>query len=283
MMSKRADRLLALMAVGMGVVGTPTLAASQRITRTQLAPAPSDAPALGALSLTRVVGGEKRRRASSVWAVLASATIPGTGQAALGQWRAVPYLALEGLSWAEYRSDSRSARRDRNAYRLLAARVARAAFGTFLPNGDFEYYERMETYLESGTFDVIPGGELQPELDTTTFNGAMWMLARRTYWKDANAPPERGSTEWQRAESFYAQRAIRPAYQWSWRGAPAEFERFKRYIRASNDSYREAVADLGVVIGNHLLSTVDAYVTVQLRRRNDAGNRRTELSVAIPF
>ena len=222
-------------------------------------------------------------RARSPWAILASATLPGAGQLMLRQWRSIPYLAIEGYAWTNYIASSRDARRDRNAYRLLASNVARGAYGAFRPIGDFDYYERMENFLESGVFDATPGGDLEPEGDTTTFNGAVWLLARRTYWHDATSPPTRESTEWQRAESFYLQRAIRPQFQWSWRGAPMAYEQFRRYIRSSNDAYRDAAADLGVVIGNHLLSTVDAYVTVQLRRRNHAGRKLYELSLSVPF
>ena len=201
----------------------------------------------------------------------------------LRQWRAIPYLALEGYAWNSYVGSTRDARRDRDAYRRIAATVARAAFGANRPLGDFDYYERMENFLESGVFDADPGGALEPEGDTTTFNGAVWLLARRTYWPDASSPPPRESVEWQRAESFYLQRAIRPQYRWSWRGAPAAYEQFRRHIRSSNDAYRDAAADLGLVIANHVLSTVDAYVTVQLWRRNQFGSQRYELSVSVPF
>jgi hypothetical protein len=219
----------------------------------------------------------------SAWSILASAVLPGSGQAMLRQWRAVPYVALEGYAWSTYAGDSRKARRDRDAYRLLAATVARSVYTGFKPNGDFEYYERMENFLESGKYDLDPSSAIEPEGDTTTFNGSVWLLARRTYWKDIDNRPSRDSREWVNAERFYLNRAIRPEYQWSWRGATTQLEQYRRYIRQANQGYRDAVTDLGIVIGNHFLSTVDAYVTVQVRRRKTLAGRGYEVSFGIPF
>ena len=64
------------------------------------------------------------------------------------------------------------------------------------------------------------------------------------------------------------QRAVTPAFLWSWQDAQLEQDVFRRTIARSNDAYRRAAQDLAVVIANHVLSTVDAYVTVRLRGRN---------------
>ena len=34
--------------------------------------------------------------------------------------------------------------------------------------------------IESGVFDAVPGGDLDPEPDEATANGATWLLARQT-------------------------------------------------------------------------------------------------------
>lgn len=248
---------------------------------------PSAAPStLGESNVRQLAGRELagQSRSKSAWAILASALVPGAGQAALKQWRALAYVGLEGYAWSAYASDSRGARRDRDAYRQLSLNVARAPFNGSKAIDDFEYYERMENYQESGRFSLGPESLLLPETDSTTFNGAMWLLARRTYWKDPTVAPARGSTEWLRAESFYLSRAVRPEYLWSWKGAPTAYDQFRRLIRGANQGYRDAITDLGVVLGNHFLSTVDAYVTVQVRRRSTALLGRTyEVSVAVPF
>lgn len=225
----------------------------------------------GALAV--VTAEEARRRAR--WAPLASAALPGAGQALLEQQRFLPYLALEGYALLQLLADSREGRRQRSAYRKLASTVARAPLSSSTPNGDWEYYERMEHFVESGAYDVQPGGALEPEPDTTTYNGSVWLLARQTYWADPSAPPPPGSAAYESALAFYRQRAVTPEYMWSWSNAQLEQDVFRRTIARSNDAYRRAAQDLAVVIANHVLSTVDAYVTVRLRGRRLAGQSRS--------
>ena len=57
----------------------------------------------------------------------------------------------------------------------------------------------------------------------------------------------------------------------------------RRTIRRSNNAYRTSLQDLGLVIANHALSTVDAFITVRLRRHVDAAGERLELRGSIPF
>lgn len=201
----------------------------------------------------------------SPWAIAASAVLPGSGQAMLGVERALPYLAVEAFAWTAYVKASQDYRRRRNGYRDLASRVARAPFTAVRPNGSFEYYERMTHFAEAGRYDLVAGGGLDPETDTTTYNGAMWLLARRTYWSNPDAPPDSSSTEWQRAISFYRNRAYDQLYRWSWTDTPQEYAMFLDLIRDSNDANRRALQHLGVIIANHVLSTVDAFITIRLQ------------------
>lgn len=220
---------------------------------------------------------------STAWAVLASAVVPGTGQAWLGQDRFVAYLAIEAYAWARYVADAREGHQARTAYRNLASQVARRPFSAVRPVGDFDYYERMEKFAESGAFDAIPGGELDPEPDSTTANGAIWLLARQTYWTNPSVPPPRDSTEYKFALEFYRERAVGPEYRWSWSNAQLEYAEYRRTIRRSNNAYRSSLEDLGLVIANHALSTVDAFITVRLRRRVDVDGQRFELTGSLPL
>jgi hypothetical protein len=216
------------------------------------------------------------------WSVLASAIVPGAGQALLDQDRVVAYIAVEAYAWARYAADVREGRRARASYRNLASEVARRPFSATRPAGDFDYYERMEKFVASGAFDAVPGGELDPEPDTTTANGAIWLLARQTYWSDPNSPPPRTEPEYDNALNFYRDRAVGQEYQWSWSNARLEYAEFRRTIRRSNNAYRTSLQDLGLVIANHALSTVDAFITVRLRRHVEANGERFELSASIP-
>lgn len=217
------------------------------------------------------------------WSVLASAVVPGSGQALLKQDRFVAYLAIEAYAWARYVADAREGRSARASYRALASEVARRQFGGSRPVGDFDYYERMEKFAESGAYDAVPGGDLDPEPDTTTANGAIWLLARQTFWTDPATPPPRTSQEYSNAATFYRDRAVKPEFQWSWAGARLEYAEYRRTIRRSNNAYRTSLQDLGLVIANHALSTVDAFVTVRLRRHTEGGAQRFELYGTVPL
>lgn len=204
------------------------------------------------------------------WAPIASAAVPGTGQAVLNQKRWLPYLALEVWAWIQYADTRRTANRRRDEYQRIAREVARSRFPGPYPVGGFDYYEHMLKNAESGDFDRIPGGVIDPETDTATFNGRRWLDARRLYWEDPSAPPPVGSEAYENALKFYEDNAIGTDFRWSWRTAQFEYDLFRRTIVRSNASYRRSVEYLGVIIANHALSAVDAFVTLRIRTRADA-------------
>lgn len=199
------------------------------------------------------------------WMPLASAALPGIGQALQGQDRYVAYVALETFAWIRFAAEAREGRRQRQAYRGLANRVARAFYTDRFPTGTFDYYERMQHFVESGAYDLTPDDPvLQPERDTTTYNGAVWLLARRTFWVHPDSAPPPESPAYRTAERFYVDRAVTPDFQWSWRDAQLEHDLYRRTISLSNEAYRRSVQALGVVLANHVLSMVDSYVTLRL-------------------
>ncbi|MGQ0538892.1 MAG: hypothetical protein ACT4R6_08120 [Gemmatimonadaceae bacterium] len=260
-----------------GCLTIASAASAQRARQAGIRPPVS----LGAEAATPERSAIPKHRVAPAWPVLGSAAIPGAGQALLGQDRWVVYVAAEAFFWISYVQHRRTGRRERDRYRALAADVARSPFATRPAPGTFEYYESMEQFIESGAFDAFPGGLLDPEPDTATFNGRIWLLARRTYWSDLASPPPRESREWRLAESFYRRRAVGPELRWSWRDAQLEYDEFRRTIRRSNDAYRSAITDASVIIANHLLSTVDALAAVRLEMRSQRGSA-IELRLSVP-
>ena len=213
---------------------------------------------------------------------LASAVVPGLGQALLRQNRALPYIAVEIYAVLEYRSQRTEGRRGQNQYRSLADDVARRFFGGTRPTNEFEYYESMEKYVESGAFDIRPGGDIDPEIDESTFNGSIWRLARETYWTDPSVPPPLESAAYRNAISLYLQRAVNSDFQWSWKDAALEHDLYRRSIRRSNDAFRRARQQLGVVLANHLLAMADAFATIRVRSVT-AGSSGWAVSVELPL
>jgi len=207
------------------------------------------------------------------WAPVASLLLPGLGQVVLQQDRFMAYLALEAWGVLEFANQRTEARRQQNRYRGLARDVARSLYGAKPPVGTWAYYESMEHYVESGVFDRLPGGEVDPELDVDTHNGAMWLLARQTFWTDPTIPPPASSAQFRNAMNFYLDRAVRAEYRWSWRNAQLEQDLYVRTIRRSNTSFRDARQALGLLIANHLLSSVDAFVTLRVEGLDGGSGR----------
>lgn len=210
-----------------------------------------------------------RRGPSLLAATFASAVIPGAGQVLLKSRRAFFYVAAEAYGWIRYSKHHRDGDKFRARYRELSRTVARAPFDPDGPDGDWDYYERMEKFAASGAYDSVPGGDVDPDPNPSTYNGSIWLLARQTYWRDPNVSPAPTSPEFQSALAFYTGRAVPTALQWSWVGAADGFQQYRRSIAASNGAFRRAEHTAGLIIANHLLSAVDAYITVRMHSSSD--------------
>jgi hypothetical protein len=200
-------------------------------------------------------------------AFLASAILPGAGQYLLGAERWVPYLVLEawaGISYLDRRADARALER---TYRDLAWVVPRRLSESPLRRDTtFEYYELLAQYDASGLFDMdeqLSG--VQPERDETTYNGAVWRLARSLYLPGGVLFPV-DSPEYQRALAHYVQNAIPSSYYWAWGESDLEQQAYVELIQRSDDAYRAATQLLGLMVANHVVSAVDALVTARVRR-----------------
>jgi hypothetical protein len=201
----------------------------------------------------------------------ASLVIPGSGQLLGRAERGALYLAAEALVVTRYLSLHRDGRQAAAQYRDLAFTVARGPFAPQVRDTAFEYFEAMGKYLESGPFSVGSGAVLVPPQDERTFNGRIWLLARQTFFKHPDSIPDPNSVAYQRALDFYRRRAVGPGFQWSWRGAAIEQDLFRQTIRASDEAFRHARDQLGILLANHLLSAVDAWISHRLGGRGRRG------------
>jgi hypothetical protein len=195
---------------------------------------------------------------------VASVIVPGTGQLMAHQSRAAVYFAVELYALTRFVQLTVVSHRDADRFRDLAFQVARAAFQPTQRDTAFEYFETMQRFRQSGQFDRDPGAAFLPEADTTTFNGSMWLLARRTYWVDPNRPPDPRSPEYARAVTFYETHAVGTGYLWSWTGSEEQLGVFRETIRQSDNAAREAQDQLGLLLANHLVSAVDAFISSRL-------------------
>ena len=191
--------------------------------------------------------------------------LPGAGQFYLREERWVPYVALEAWAWISYANQKSRGRSLQRRYRDLAC-VARRISGCQRRDTVFSYYEAMAdpSNHESGDFDSDEQvGGLQPERDTTTYNGRVWQRARSFFLPDGFEFPT--APGYPAALAYYQANAIPPGYLWSWGDSDLEQESFIRLIDDSDDALRVAKRTLGLILANHVVSAIDALVTGRLQ------------------
>ena len=209
---------------------------------------------------------------------LASLFVPGMGQALSRQDRAAAYGAVELYALSRYIQLQHQANVNADLYRQLAFAVAQRGFASSRRDTIFEYYETMERFTASGQYSLGPGASLVPETDPSTYNGSVWLLARRTFWADPNVPPPPNTPQSDSAYAFYSRHAVTPRFQWSWQNASLQQQAFRDLIKSSDDGYRNAQAQLGLLLANHIVSALDALIS---NRLTTATHRNTSLQTLL--
>lgn len=286
-LARACARLAALVGLALGAA-VPLGAQADVLHDTPLAPAPmrvmlrSGADSSHTVTAGMTAHWPRPAQDSSWWVPLASLVLPGSGQLLLGQPRVVAYAAVEAFSIFSYVNGHGEMVRERNRSQALARNVARALFGGAQPDGPWAYYEEMEKYVESGLFTRVPGAVV-PETDVNSYNGWLWSDVKQRYGVNPGVQTDDGSPAYQRALNEYLGRAIRDEYRWSWRNAELEQDIYRRAIRSKNQANRDAMSNLGLMAANHLLSMLDAFVTLRLSGRLGAAGNETSMSATLPW
>lgn len=198
-------------------------------------------------------------------AFVASALLPGAGQFYLASERWAPFIAVEGWAWVKYVEHHRRGKRLERDYRDLAWNVARRLTTSQRKDSVFTYYEAMSEYQNSGLFDIdAQAAGIQPELDSTTFNGLQWRRARALFLRGA-AGGLPGTPEYEKAIAYYRANAIPDDYRWSWGASRLEQKSFQQTISRSDGAFRSATRMMGVILANHIVSAVDALVQARVK------------------
>ncbi len=213
-------------------------------------------------------------------AFLYSALVPGLAQRKQGKGRWLAYLAVEGAAWIAFGHAQWSGTNERSQYRDLAWDVARLFDGVRI-DGNFQYYETMEKFQDSGVFDTNPTAPgIQPEMDLSTFNGQAWSLATEIHFAPGTNPGP-GDPEYEAALLDYRIRAYDQRFEWTWAGQSAAWADYMDLIESSDRSLRRASQFLGVIIVNHLLSGIDAFITARAQI-DGAGPTEVQLRLVPP-
>ena len=226
-----------------------------------------------------VAGAQQQKPSPNIFVrPLASLLVPGTGQLLAHQDRGAVYLAAEVYLVSRFLQLDHEALAEARRFQDLAFDVARRSYVPMRRDTIFEYYEQMERFAESGSYDTDPGPAFVPEADSLTYNGAVWLLARRTFWEDPNVSPDPTSPPYWRALQFYQARAVGPNFLWSWRDHSLEHEVFRDYIKRSDTAFRRAQNQIGLLLANHVLSAVDALISA---RMSAAAGRAAEMRTTV--
>ncbi len=209
-------------------------------------------------------------------ALLYSGVLPGWGQRRLEKRRWLGFVAVELIGWGLLWERQRTGHDFRMRYHDLAWFVARRGTPGERVDGDFEYYEALGKYRASGAFDADPYmGGVQPETDTTTYNGALWSLANEIFLVPGErGVPGPGSSEYEQAMEYYASRSIGPDFYWNWNGDDVNRAEYDRLIQRSDAALRQVTTVVGVILANHLVAAFDAFITARLRRANSTAELR---------
>lgn len=203
-------------------------------------------------------------------AALFSALLPGMGQRYLDQGRWIAYLGIEIWAWIQFFDERAEGQALQDQYRDLAWDVARRVSSGPRVDGDFEYYESLTKFIESGAWDANPlAPGIQPETDPSTFNGSVWELAREIFFPtDPEAGVPMDSPAYRNALDYYQERGVIPAFTWSWSQNELQQAVYEEVIQQSDENLRNSTTMVGVIIANHVVSAVDALISARLRLRD---------------
>lgn len=227
--------------------------------------------------------------------VLLSAVLPGGGQLYRGQKRGFAYIAAEVVTlsaWIFFRNEEDNNVQEYKDFARLYAREPIADHDPWFsliqdrvnPNqqGDWDYYEHMANFRRSGRLDrdlnndYTQSGDLKdldPETEyTDSFNHRQWNIARINYFQpdpDSDDPDALigSSADTLAAKEFYAKTSTPFSMAWDW-GPPEQLgtanqNEYKRIIDDANSAARKAGFSLGMLLANHVVSTIDSYISVK--------------------
>lgn len=207
---------------------------------------------------------------SPMRAALFSALLPGMGQRYLDQGRWIVYLGIEVWSWVQFFDERAQGNKLQTEYRDLAWSVARRVSSGPRVDGDFDYYESLTKFGESGAWDADPARPgIQPEPDPETYNGSIWELARDIFIPpNADGGLDEDSPAYRNALAYYEERGVTPRFAWSWRENELQQAVYGDIIQQSDETLRNSTTMAGVIIANHVVSAVDALISARLRLPN---------------
>lgn len=219
------------------------------------------------------------------WALLSSAVIPGSGQAANKKWiRAGLYFLAEAVMVGVYLKGSHDARVEEQRYKRFAndhwsvVNYARWLVEYHEQNNlSNRYVNDLEQQIEGKTAAYNPDSDwskIDIELLRNVERNTPFVYPEHIGNNFSHVMPDYGSQQYYELISKYYQYGpgwndFRAQFQLSWDGSgmPDNFILGARLANDFNDSYRLAGNMVSFLILNHIVSAFDAYLTVKTKNQ----------------
>lgn len=220
------------------------------------------------------------------WALLSSAVIPGSGQAANKKWlRAGLYFLAEAVMVGVYLKSSHDARVEEQRYKRFANKNwSVVTYAKWLVeyheqnNLSNNYIDDLEQHIEDKIADYDPDSdwskvdiELLRNVERNTPFVYPEYVSKNNF---SHIMPDYGSQQYYELISKYYQFgpgwndfAAQYKLNWDGSGMPDNFILGARMAADFNDSYRLAGNMVSFLILNHIVSAFDAYLTVKIKNR----------------
>ncbi len=231
--------------------------------------------------------------------ILFSALLPGSGQLYQGQERGYVYLAAEVASitgWVLFRNKGGDVEEEYIQYAWDNARLGQSSRNV---RGDDEYYEHMARWYRSGYFDQDDHYDLN-DLTTVspqsweegdTWNGEQWRIATINYGEPDTVPGGdyilRTAEDSLAALQYYVARAYQNDFLWDWsiNASPGAGEvrvyqnKYLDLRDESNLAFQRATISLIVLMANHAISVIDAFMSARVELPGEERESRTRLDI----
>ena len=224
-------------------------------------------------------------REKAGWALLSSAVIPGSGQAANKKWaRAGLYFLAEAVLVGVYLKGAHDARVEERRYKQFAnnnwsvVNYARWLVEYHKQNNlSNSYIDELALHIEGKTADYHPDSDwskVDIELLRNVERNTPFVYPEYIGNNFSHVMPDYGSQQYYELISKYYQYGpgwndFTTQYELNWNGSdmPDNFIMGARLADDFNDSYRLAGNMVSFLILNHIVSAFDAYLTVKIKNR----------------
>ena len=234
-------------------------------------------------NFSTVVEKKNKKLPSPIWTIASSAIIPGLGQALHKKWlRAALYASIEATAWFIYFSESHFAKKNQRAYNSYVEQnwsVVKYSQWLIQYYDDNNLTHQLLGELKDAVNDKTPLYTTQDwnvvdiELLESIERATPFVFDNRIIGNNfSHTLPLYGTQQYYELVSKYYQFGAGwsdynnqlTARSWDGRDVTQLFNEGSRQAKKFNNQYRTAQLMLGILMINHVVSIIDAIITVKI-------------------